>query len=326
LLLRYSAVLNPVGGGGGGGAGGGEGGGTGCGVGVVATLPPPPPQPPSIASAESVQPVIISRRNLSIFICIPTQTTRESHSYNRVARRLTELPDKALPANARAMPPLLSSIDTWIFDLDNTLYPARCDLFELIDERMGLYVAQLHGVDALEARRIQKAHFHEHGTTLSGLMTTHEIDPHEFLGFVHDIPLDRLTPNPALAASLAALPGRKLVFTNGDADYAARVLAALGLADSFDGLHDIHASRYRPKPDPACYAAMIEALDVNPRTALFAEDMVRNLVPAKALGMATLWVNNGSEQCEGAETRHFVDFEVENVSDWLAEITGELVG
>lgn len=220
----------------------------------------------------------------------------------------------------------LGHIDTWIFDLDNTLYPASCDLFGLIDERMTAYVGRLKGVDRHEARAIQKALFHEHGTTLSGLMRTHDIDPHEFLAFVHDIEMDVLAEDRRIVAALALLPGRKLIFTNGDAAYAGRVLAKLGLSDSFEAIHDIHACAYQPKPYPSAYAAMCAALAVTPATALFVEDMVRNLKPAKALGMTTVWVNNGSDQGGVADPPDYVDIEIADVGEWLERITGAANG
>jgi putative hydrolase of the HAD superfamily len=223
-----------------------------------------------------------------------------------------------------AMPPALAHVDTWIFDLDNTLYPSHCDLFGLIDERMGLYLQRLLDVDAAEARRVQKSYFADHGTTLSGLMQNHDTDPHEFLDFVHDISMDRLTPAPGLAAALDRLPGRKLVYTNGDTPYARRVLDKLGLGTSFEAVHDIHDSALIPKPDARSYALFCERQDVNPATALFAEDMARNLKPAKALGMATVWVNNGSELGNHGACESFIDHQTHDIADWLNLILEEI--
>jgi putative hydrolase of the HAD superfamily len=211
----------------------------------------------------------------------------------------------------------LSHVDTWIFDLDNTLYPAHCDLFALIDARMGLYLQNLLGCDATEARRVQKNYFADHGTTLAGLMAAHDTNPHVFLDFVHDIPMDRITPAPKLAASLQLLPGRKLVFTNGDTPYASKVLSALGIDHVFEAIHDIHDSALLPKPDPRSYVMMCDRLGVNPKTALFAEDMARNLKPAKAIGMATVWVNNGSELGDRDHCPSFIDHETHDIADWL---------
>ena len=217
------------------------------------------------------------------------------------------------------MLPALAHIDAWIFDLDNTLYPASCDLFGLIDQRMTAYVARRLGLPRDEAYRQQKRYFREHGTTLSGLMAEHDIDPHEFLADVHAIEMDALNEDRRLVESLARLPGRKLIFTNGDAPYARRVLARLGLSQSFEAIHDIHAMAYQPKPAAHAYESMLAAFGVDPARALFAEDMARNLKPAKALGMSTLWVDNGSEQV-GVDLDH-VDFIARDLGAWLSEIT-----
>ncbi len=210
----------------------------------------------------------------------------------------------------------LAHIDTWIFDLDNTLYPASCNLFAEIEARMGQYICELLDCDAEEARRVQKMHFHAHGTSLSGLMTEHQVDPHQFLNFVHDIDLSPLVPDPDLPRLLAGLPGRKLVFTNGDVPYATRVLERLGLSDSFAGIHDIHATAYRPKPHVSAYAGLCAAWEIDPATALFAEDMARNLVPAKAVGMTTVWVDNGSEQGPPVARDH-IDYTTHDIVAWL---------
>ncbi|NNC73295.1 MAG: pyrimidine 5'-nucleotidase [Sphingomonadaceae bacterium] len=220
------------------------------------------------------------------------------------------------------MPPDLDHVSAWIFDLDNTLYPASAKLFDQIDVRMTDYIARLLGVDRAEAFRVQKAFFHEHGTTLAGLMREHGVAPRDFLDFVHDIDLSVLTADAALVTHIAALPGRKLVFTNGDAEYAQRVLDRLGLGASFEALHDIHASAYVPKPDEASYAGLCDAHDINPAHALFVEDMARNLKPAKALGMTTVWVNNGSERGSHDADEEYIDYEIAAVTPWLDELLG----
>ena len=222
------------------------------------------------------------------------------------------------------MLPALRHIDAWIFDLDNTLYPASADLFGLIDVRMGLYVQRLLGVGPDEARAVQKRLFREHGTTLSGLMDSHAIDPREFLSFVHDIEMDVLAEDRRLVEAVAKLPGRKLIFTNGDADYAGRVLARLGLSESFEAIHDIHACAYQPKPHAASYQSMVANFGIDPTTSLFVEDMARNLKPAKAIGMTTVWVNNGSELGNHEADASFIDYEIHDVGHWLHEITGNM--
>ena len=213
-------------------------------------------------------------------------------------------------------------VSDWVFDLDNCLYPASAGLFDLIDERMTAYIQRLLSCERDEAVRVQKAHFHEHGTTLAGLMKEHAIDPHHFLDDVHDIALDRIAANPRLSAALAALPGRKVIFTNGDASYARRVLDRIGIHDHFDGLHDIHANTYRPKPDPHGYALLCERFGIDPAHALLADDMIQNLRPAKALGMTTVWVDNGSERGNHGFEQGVADHVITDVADWLESILG----
>jgi putative hydrolase of the HAD superfamily len=220
------------------------------------------------------------------------------------------------------LPAPLRSVDCWIFDLDNSLYPASANLFELIDVRMGEYIAQLLGCGRVEARAVQKGFFREHGTTLAGLMKEHGVAPRDFLDYVHDIDLARLTADPRVVTALDRLPGRKFVFTNGDETYARRVLERLGLANAFDGVHDIHAMAYVPKPDPRAYAAMCARYAIEPGRALFAEDMARNLVPAKRLGMTTVWVDNGSEQASHDADPAFIDYRITDIGEWLEDITG----
>ncbi|CAM3092104.1 HAD family hydrolase [Sphingomonas antarctica] len=224
------------------------------------------------------------------------------------------------------MTPDLDHIRAWIFDLDNTLYPAKTDLFALIDARMTAYVSRLLDLPHDEARAVQKSYFADHGTTMRGLMDNHGVEAAEFLDDVHDIELDRIAEDQRLVAQIAALPGRKLVFTNGDATYASRVLERLGLGASFDGIHDIHAMGLIPKPAASAYAGLCDRWGVDPHTALFVDDMARNLAPAKALGMTTVWLDNGSEQAAKepftTSCPSYVDLRIEDLSDWLDTICG----
>ena len=221
---------------------------------------------------------------------------------------------------AAAVAPEFSHVHDWIFDLDNCLYPHSTGLFALIDERMNAYIRRLLECDAEEAHRVQKHHFHTHGTTLAGLMKAHEVDPHEFLEDVHDIPLDRVTKNDALAGALGRLPGRRFIFTNGDAPYARRVLEAIGVVQHFEDLHDIHASSYRPKPDPHGYELLCERFGIDPQQALLVDDMAQNLKPAKALGMTTVWVDNGSERGNHGAEDGYIDHRIADVGEWLDTI------
>jgi len=222
------------------------------------------------------------------------------------------------------MDPRYAHIRDWIFDLDNCLYPAATGLFDLIDERMGAYIQRLLNCDPIEARRVQKHHFHTHGTTLAGLMKDQRVDPHDFLADVHDIDLGRVQCDERLSRLLQRLPGRRFVFTNGDAPYARRVLEKIGVHEHFDDLHDIHASSYRPKPDPYGYELLCERFGIDPAHALLADDMAQNLAPAKALGMTTIWVDNGSERGNHAFDEAVIDERISNVGDWLECILGDV--
>lgn len=221
------------------------------------------------------------------------------------------------------MDPRFAHVRDWIFDLDNCLYPASTGLFSLIDERMSAYIARLLDCGPEEARRIQKAHFHAHGTTLAGLMAEHGVDPYHFLDDVHAISLDRVAADERLARGLGRLPGRKFVFTNGDAPYARRVLEAIGVHDHFESLHDIHASELRPKPDPHGYRLLCDSFGIDPASAVMVEDMAQNLRPAKALGMTTVWVDNGSERGNHDADPSHIDLTIGDVGEWLHEILGD---
>jgi putative hydrolase of the HAD superfamily len=218
------------------------------------------------------------------------------------------------------MHPSLAHVDNWIFDLDNCLYPASTRLFDLIDERMGAYIQRLLGVDAAEARRIQKMHFHGSGTTLAGLMKHHDVDPRHFMDDVHAISLDRITPDDRLARALARLPGRKFIHTNGDADYAWKVLDRLGIAAELDHLHDIFAADLRPKPDQHGYRKLLDQHGIEPARAAMFEDMARNLKPAKELGMTTIWIDNGSERGSHDFEPDYVDVVTGDLGQWLESI------
>jgi putative hydrolase of the HAD superfamily len=183
-------------------------------------------------------------------------------------------------------------VETWIFDLDNTLYPAECNLFAQVDQRMGTFISELLGVNREEAKRIQKDYYYRYGTTLAGLMREHKLPPERFLDYVHDIDLAPVAESPALGAALERLPGKKYIFTNGSRRHAERVAGKLGVLHHFDDLFDIAACDYVPKPSPEAYNAFLKAHGVaGPAAAMF-EDLPHNLESPHALGMATVLVRS----------------------------------
>jgi putative hydrolase of the HAD superfamily len=217
-------------------------------------------------------------------------------------------------------------IEHWIFDLDNTLYPASCRLFDQIDRRMTDYVARFLGVPHDEAYSLQKSYFRDYGTTMNGMMVNHQMDPEAYLHFVHDIDHSPVKPAPDLARALDALSGRKVVFTNGSQSHAQRVMARLGIEDLFDDIHDIKASNYVPKPSPETYAAMIRETAVEPSRSAMFEDIARNLLVPHELGMKTVLVRTNSDHADACAIDLGTGEEphVHHVTDSLADFLREL--
>ncbi len=235
-------------------------------------------------------------------------------------------PDAQTTGKGPALGPrmMLQDRDIWIFDLDNTLYPAECNLFTQVSRRMTLFIAERFGLDHAAARELQKSYFARHGTTLRGLMTERGVKPDEVLAYVHDIDFSGLSPDPRLARAIANLPGRKLIHTNGSRDYAIRVLERLQLGDVFDHIFDIIAADFMPKPDISGYRKLVAAHGVDPRRAVMVEDIARNLIPAAELGMATCWI-----ACDGADRENFwaaeglsdahIHYRISDLASWLEE-------
>lgn len=178
----------------------------------------------------------------------------------------------------------------WVFDLDNTLYPPSARLFDQIEVKMTDYVMAELGVDHAEADRLRKHYWREHGTTLAGLMQEHGIDPDPYLVAVHDISFAPLDPDAELAARIRDLPGRRIVYTNGSAPYAERVLEARGLAGLFDGIYGVEHANYRPKPERQAFDTVFAKAGIAPQSAAMFEDDPRNLAAPHAMGMRTVHV------------------------------------
>ncbi len=208
----------------------------------------------------------------------------------------------------------LRHVDTWLFDLDNTLYPLDSGLAAKMSGRITDFVERLTGLPRPESLALQKRYLAEHGLTLKGLMENHGVDPDAYHAEVHDVPLDGLPTDANLASALARLPGRRLIFTNADAAHAGRVLSALGLADLFDDVFHIGSADFNPKPSPTAFTRIIAAHGIDPATTAFFEDAEHNLAPAAALGMTTILVGADA----AAAKAPFVQFRTDNLADFLS--------
>ena len=208
-------------------------------------------------------------------------------------------------------------VDAWVFDLDNTLYPVGSNLFDQIDARIKTFVAEALSMSEDEAFALQKRYYRAHGTTLRGLMIHHDIAPEAYLDFVHDIDHSVLSPDPRLAAALARLPGRRFIYTNGSTRHAAGVIARLGVADLFEGIFDIRAGGYVPKPDPEPYGTMMSRHGIAPARAAMFEDSFDNLKPAADLGMVTVWVRHPEHVPAATDDLSHCRFVTDDLVGWL---------
>ena len=208
------------------------------------------------------------------------------------AKPMPRSPDVESAANveAKRIAASFASIDTFVFDLDNTLYPASSDLWPEIDDRITLFMIRLFGLDSLSLRALQKHYYLRYGTTLRGLMTEHGVDAEVYLSYVHDIDRSSLAPDHTLAAAIAALPGRKLILTNGSRDHALKTARQLGIDHLFEDVFDIIAADFIAKPEEGAYARFFDKHAVEPRRAALFEDIARNLVVPHRRGMTTVLV------------------------------------
>jgi putative hydrolase of the HAD superfamily len=222
------------------------------------------------------------------------------------------------------IPRAFDHIDTWVFDLDNTLYPHHVNLWQQVDARIGAFVAAWLKVSPEQARKIQKDYYLRYGTTMRGMMTEHGVHADDYLAYVHEIDHSPLEPNPAMGAAITRLRGRKLILTNGSTDHAGKVLERLGLTTHFEAVFDIIAAELEPKPAPQTYQKFLKLHGVDPANATMFEDLARNLVVPHQLGMTTvLVVPDGSQdvvredwELEGRDASH-VDHVTDNLTGFL---------
>jgi putative hydrolase of the HAD superfamily len=226
---------------------------------------------------------------------------------------------------------IFRGVEAWVFDLDNTLYPAHTNLFAQVDVRIRDYVARLLSIPVDEANEIQKDYYQRFGTTLRGLMDERGIEPDDFLEYVHDIDHSVIVPDPALAAALTSLPGRKFIFTNGSRQHAEKTAARLGVAEHFSDIFDIVSAGLLPKPNRETYDRFLAVTGVAPARAAMFEDLARNLAVPHSLGMRTvLVVPQGTREVfreawelEGDDAPH-VEFVTEDLAGFVRAVAGAL--
>ena len=215
-----------------------------------------------------------------------------------------------------------ATVNVWVFDLDNTLYPHHVNLWQQVDTRIREFVSNWLQVDATEAQRIQKDYYRRYGTTMRGMMTEHGVHADDYLAYVHRIDHSPLQPNPAMGAAIAQLPGRKLILTNGSTDHAGKVLERLGIGDHFEAVFDIIAAELEPKPAPQTYQRFLDLHAVDPATSAMFEDLARNLVVPHRLGMTTVLVVP-----DGAREVVREDWELEGRGEaYVDHVTDDLTG
>jgi putative hydrolase of the HAD superfamily len=233
-----------------------------------------------------------------------------------------------VPPSSRPKPRVFGGVETWVFDLDNTLYPHHLNLWQQVDDRIRAYIADFLKVPHEQAFRIQKDYYKRYGTTMRGLMTEHGMKPDDYLEFVHRIDHSPLVPNPALGSAIEKLPGRKLILTNGTRKHADAVMKKLAVHQHFEDVFDIVAAELEPKPSKRTYERFLDLHNVDPHKAAMFEDLARNLEAPHALGMVTVLVVPEAQrevfregwELEGRDAAH-VDYVTENLVGFIEGLT-----
>ena len=217
---------------------------------------------------------------------------------------------------------LNKKINTWIFDLDNTLYSADSGIFQQVHDLMGKFVSSHLDIDIEEAKIIQKNYYKQHGTTLRGMMDNHGVDPDHFLAEVHKLDYSIVGPNHKLNEELKKLQGRKIIYTNANMQHALDVLERIELSNFFDEIYDIKMANYIPKPELAPYKQMIAQFDIETKSSAMFDDIAKNLVPAKTVGFTSVWIDAGYENFSDdiKASKQYLDHETTNITEFLEDV------
>ena len=225
------------------------------------------------------------------------------------------------------MSSLKKKIDTWVFDLDNTLYSAESGIFQQVHDLMGKFVSNALKIDIKKAKELQKKYFIKHGTTLRGLMDNHNIDPDTFLEEVHKLDYSIIGPNKNLNDELAKLNGKKIIYSNANNTHINQILNRLNLTNMFDEIYDIKMANYIPKPEIQPYKDIIKKFRINPKKTIMFDDIAKNLVPAKKLGFTSVWIDIGEENISDniKASKNYLDFKTKDLTLFLDEVNREIL-
>ena len=220
------------------------------------------------------------------------------------------------------MPSLINKIDTWIFDLDNTLYSADSGIFQQVHNLMGKFIKEYLNIDLQQAKEIQKKYYKEHGTTLRGLMDNYGVDPDHFLSEVHKLDYSIVSSNKKLNQEIKKLKGKKIIYTNANMEHALNVLQRIKLDNFFDEIFDIKMANYIPKPEIKPYEQIIKDFNLNPSTSAMFDDIAKNLVPAKKVGFTSVWIDAGYENFSDdvKSSEKYLDFRTNDLGIFLEKV------
>ena len=220
------------------------------------------------------------------------------------------------------MSSLNNRIDTWIFDLDNTLYSADSGIFQQVHELMGKFVSNHLNIGINEAKKIQKKYYKEHGTTLKGLMDNHGVEPDYFLAEVHKLDYSIVNSNKNLNNELNKLSGKKIIYTNANMQHTLDVLERIELSNFIDEIFDIKMANYVPKPEITPYEEIIKKYDLNPNSSAMFDDIAKNLVPAKKVGFTSIWIDAGYENFSDdiESSKKFLDYSTTDLHLFLEKV------